>query len=128
MTDSLRPHIVSPYTEEQLELSGLNYEAQEILVAKLRSAFQLSGMTVEELAEDLEIDEVELQGWIDGEADLTFSDLRHYASALDVHVRYKVDFMGTNWPDMFKTLNYTAGWQENDSWITSATPRVLAKP
>lgn len=116
----------APFTEEQIALAGENYESQERLFDSLRSAFSMSEISIEDLADELEISLEDAQGWIDGEFDLTLSQLRHLANAIDAHVRYQVEPLNTLYADRFEHMvraQVPGEWLQTESiWSTHPTP------
>jgi hypothetical protein len=106
-----------PFSAGEVALAGANYESQEWLTRELHSAAQMSGTTPERLAELLEITVDEATSWISGDFDLTMSELRHLATALDCHVTYKVDPLVNRLPEWLDSLS-GAGWQQYDQqWV-----------
>lgn len=80
-----------PFSDDEVRLATMNYESQEWLTRELFNAYELSGMTTRDLARDLEMDASTVEYWLSGDADLSLSDLRHLATALDAHVTYSVE-------------------------------------
>jgi hypothetical protein len=73
-----------PFSENEVRLATINYEAQEWLSRELHAAFLMSGLTLTDLARELEMDEELTAEWIEGDYDLSL------ANALDAHVSYRV--------------------------------------
>lgn len=103
-----------PFSDEQIALAASNYEAQEALLDQLRRALSSRGMSVEQLAAELELPEEDAQDWIDGEVDLTLSELRQLANAVDVRLSYSVSPIATVWRERFAEIAETLPWKDTD--------------
>lgn len=75
------------WPEEAIRLASLNYEAQEKLIEQIRN-FSLS--TVEQIAAELEVSTEVAQAALDGQQDLTLTELRYLANAAGLTIRYEV--------------------------------------
>jgi ribosome-binding protein aMBF1 (putative translation factor) len=104
------------FTEDQLNLAADNYEAQETLVDGLRRAYEMSGMTRDDLARELELSAADAQAWIEGDVDLHLSQLRHLANAIDAKVTYKVSALRTKYKR--KLHGFESTWTPTD-WDSS---------
>lgn len=108
MTDPEMP--LHPFSEGEVRLATINYEAQEWLTRELHAAFQMSGLTVDQLAELLEIEVDVARDWLSGNVDLAMSELRHLATALDAYVTYRVEPIVNRLPEWISTLS-DVGWE-----------------
>lgn len=103
MTDSFITH-AHPFSDGQVRLATANYESQEWLTRELHGAFLTSGMTVRELADELELTPDEAASWLSGDVNLSLADLRHLATAMDAHVTYRVESAVNRMPEWIATL------------------------
>jgi len=104
-------HAGTPFTEEQVALAASNYEAQEWLLRALREAFVMSGLSLQDLASELDLSSEDAEAWINGEMDLTLSELRQLANVVDAHVTYRVNPVHTKYVDRFERISKDL-WQE----------------
>ncbi|MBM7504210.1 hypothetical protein ACFPER_12035 [Agromyces aurantiacus] len=104
------------FDDEKIALAASNYEAQEWLVRELGKAFQMSRLSVEELASELELEPTEAREWLDGEVDLTLTELRHLANAIDAHVTYRVGALKTLYSDRLREVESDAPWIATAPW------------
>lgn len=114
-----------PFTDDQIALAASNYELQEALFVHLRRAFEMSGLGIDGLAEELEITVEEAQAWIDGETDLRLAEVRHLANAIDAQVAYRVSPIRTTYGERFQRLADAANlpWQRTSRvWSTDPDP------
>lgn len=109
MTEEAVP--LHPFADGELRLATLNYESQEWLTRALHEAFQLSSLSIEDLARQLEISVDEAREWISGDFDLTMSELRQLANAIDARVTYRVDTMYNRMDEWIRQVE-TFAWQE----------------
>lgn len=93
-----------PFSEGQVRLATANYESQEWLTRELHGAFLTSGMTVRELASELDLPPEVAKAWLSGDVDLSLSDLRHLATAMDAHVTYRVESAVNRMPEWIAAL------------------------
>lgn len=100
-----------PFSDDEVRLATINYEAQEWLTRELHSAFQMSGLSVEELATALDLPIETARQWLSGDVDLSMSDLRHLATALDAHVTYRVEPVVNRLPQWIASLD-DASWRD----------------
>lgn len=113
------------FDDDRIELAAANYESQESLVAAIKSAFGMCEMSIVDLASELELDVPVAQAWIDGEVDLTLSELRHLANAVDAHVSYTVRGVRTRYRERFVEMTAAAVWEQTDDlWATKPTAPV----
>ena len=114
MTDDVFTH---SFTEGEIRLATVNYEAQEWLTRELFTAYEMSGLSEKELARLLELDVPTVQDWLSGDVDLTMSELRHLATALDAHVTYRVEPIVNRLPEWVKGLS-GIGWEKSgNDWL-----------
>ena len=111
------------FTDEQIALASSNYESQEWLIRELNTAFIMSGRTIEELAADLGMATDEAQAWLDGEMDLTLSELRQLANSVDAHVTYRVGPLRTRYVEKFVEMHSGEQWQDID-WAAPSVVRA----
>lgn len=114
------------FSDEQIALAASNYEAQEHLIRELRNAFQMSRLTLEELADELELSTEDALAWISGEVDLTLSELRHLANAVDAQVTYRVGALRTMYASRIAEVQSNAPWLETEPFWASTDPVVPA--
>ncbi|PVZ94742.1 hypothetical protein DDQ50_13780 [Amnibacterium flavum] len=74
----------------------------------------MSGRSVGELADELGVSVADAKSWIDGGNDLTLSELRQLANAVDAHVTYKVSPLRTRHRRMFDDLEDFTGWVDTN--------------
>lgn len=115
--------VLHAFEDDEVRLARINYESQEWLTRELHSAFLMRGFSVRELADLLDLDVSTAEDWVSGNVDLSMSELRHLATALDAHVTYRVEPIVNRLPRWISALN-------DDAWAGSAsgwmTPRAKA--
>ncbi|ROR81145.1 hypothetical protein SAMN06295974_0370 [Plantibacter flavus] len=106
----------------EIALAAENYEAQEHLLSEIRRALEIRGITIRELAEELELPEDEALSWVDGDVDLRLSQLRYLANAIDAHITYRVGAIKTHFKHRMPTESdlWKASSWESSSVLTSA--------
>jgi hypothetical protein len=80
----------SPFTSAQIQVASKNYEAQVDLLDQLQAVFDESEITLTEFAENLGLSEEEAEAVLAGAVDLTLTELRYIANALEVVIDYHV--------------------------------------
>jgi|GEM_PF-5667873 hypothetical protein len=109
-----------PFSDEQIALAASNYEAQVWLVGALKRAFKMSGLSIEDLALELDLDLETATGWIHGDVDLTLSELRHLANAVDAKVAYRVEPIRNRYVGRFKDISERTEWapvEVGSNWV-----------
>lgn len=102
----------SQLSEDHIELAAMNYEAQENLFVRLQEAFRMSELSIEEVADELGLGSEEAQDWLYGEVNLTLSQLRQLANAIDAHVTYRAGALRTK---------YVNRYFDDQFWVSSDT-------
>lgn len=115
MTDSNLAQ-AHPFSDGQVRLATANYESQEWLTRELHGAFLTSGMTVNKLAEELELSTEVAIAWLSGDVDLSMSDLRHLATAMDAHVTYRVESAVNRMPEWIAALSDETWAAQSREW------------
>ena len=122
MTDS---NANVPFSDDEIALAASNYEAQEWLVRALGDAFVMSELTIEQLADELGLSVEEAQDWLYGEVDLTLSELRQLANAIDAHVTYRVGAIKTKYVERFASMS-NRHWKNGPEWSPVHNGPLLA--
>lgn len=104
------------FTSAEISLSASNYTAQTQLVTDLRAAFAMRDMSVEALATELDLTAEDAQAWLDGEVDLSLTELRYLANAIDARVSYHVVPMTTRHLDRIARLDPGDDWHAGEAW------------
>lgn len=107
------------FSDGEIRLATSNYEAQEWLTRELHSAFLVSGMNVSDLARSLDLSLEEAEEWLSGDRDLTMSELRHLATAIDAHVTFHVEAGVNRVPEWLASLDGVA-WASGNAWSVSS--------
>lgn len=81
----------TPFTELELKTATANYENQIGLLEQFYEAFKLSGIPVEDLAEQFGITVIQMEEILAGDYELIMSEMRMIANSLGVVISYTVE-------------------------------------
>jgi len=116
MMDAQTRDDTSLFSDDRVRLAAGNYEAQEWLFREIHKAYRMSDATIEDVAHELDLTPEEAQDWIDGEVDLTLTELRQLANAVDAKIKYQVQAMRTLYVDRLQSIHSGPGWSSPNLW------------
>lgn len=115
------------FSDAEVRLSAGNYAAQTRLASQLQEAFRRREMDLETLASELDLSVEEASDWVSGNFDLTLTELRYLANAIDAEVTYKVTPMKTRWLEQLRRLEPNDLWHDSEWSIEDSAVRAARR-
>lgn len=108
--------------EARATVASMNLEAQHQLFTMLNAAVRASGQTPEEVADRLGVETYVVHEILDGDRDMTLTEIRHFAFSVDACVTYRVTpRMTSTLVAMSKAVTQISNvvWLPSDDFVTS---------
>ncbi|QAB17498.1 hypothetical protein Leucomu_05795 [Leucobacter muris] len=104
----------SSVDRSSIELAAKNHRSQRHLIEGLANALKVAGVSISSVAEKMGESEYLVCQWLDGDRDLTLSQLRKFANSIDAFVDYRVTSLSESADRKFKTMTSS---HASNNWV-----------